>query len=140
VKPVGADGIGPAVAALLGAGLLALLLPATPAAAQDSEADLLFNCRMAGVKRVYLVDMSRRTLIDQGSTYPATVSDDAIDAERLQDWGPQSRMRHRVHIGRRDGALVYEVDELDASGTALSRVVSETGICSAEKIHPRHFK
>jgi hypothetical protein len=120
------------------AALLALPLPI--AAAQDGDADLLFNCRLAGVKRIYLVEMTRRMLIDQGNAYPAQVSVDAIDAKHLQDWGPDTRMRHRVHIGRRNGTLVYPIDELDSSGTAVSRVVAESGTCSRERIHPRHFK
>ena len=108
--------------------------------AKDEAKDLLFNCRLAGVKRVYIFNSSRGKLIDQGNEHPAPLRTDSLQSEWQHAWSAHTRMRHRVHIGRLDGELSYRVDELDESGEVLSQFVLETGRCSREKIHPRHFK
>jgi hypothetical protein len=120
--------------------LLVLALVAGPAAADPELPDLLFNCRLAGAKRVYLVDRSRSMLFDQGSEHPAQLSEDAVESEWTQPWSEGTRMRHQVRIGRLDGTLHYRVDEIDANGEVLAAQVSASGNCSREKIHPRHFR
>lgn len=120
--------------------VLSGLLCIAPVSAQDDAPDLLFNCQLAGVKRVYLVSQSRGTLFDQGNEHPAQLRKEAVTAEWLQPWSERTNMRHRLHVGRIDGVLTYQVDELDEDGKVMSQLVSETGICSREKIHPRNFK
>ncbi|MBI3527327.1 MAG: hypothetical protein HY067_05090 [Betaproteobacteria bacterium] len=123
----------------LRATLLILLCGANTAAADDNP-DLLFNCNLAGLKRAMTLEGARNILWDSGNAYAATVSAQSIDAVYLHKWSSDSTMRHHVVIGRLDGKLSMEVDELGADGEVLNEMVRETGICSPEKIHPRHFK
>ncbi len=120
--------------------LLVLALTAAPAGAGPELPDLLFNCRLAGVKRVYLVDRSRSMLFDQGLEHPARLSDEAVESEWFTPWSTNTRMHHRLRIGRLDGTLSYQVDEVDGEGGVLAQMVATTGECSREKIHPRHFR
>ena len=123
----------------LGATLLVLMCGANAAGADDKP-DLLFNCNLAGQKRAMTLEGARNILWDAGNAYAATVSAQSIDAVYLHKWSSDSTMRHHVVIGRQDGKLSMEVDELGASGEVVNAMVHETGTCSPEKIHPRHFR
>jgi hypothetical protein len=119
--------------------LLLCLCSATTASAGDNP-DLLFNCALAGQKRPMTLEGTRNILWDAGIAYLATVTPDSVDAIYVHQWNPDTRMRHHIVIGRRDGNLSFEVDEVSASGDLRNEMVRETGTCSPEKIHLRHFK
>lgn len=105
------------------------------ALAQDKAPDLLFNCQLASVKRVYLFSPSRGTLFDRGNLHPDQLRKEAVEAESLQQWSERTRMRHCLHVARIDGVLIYQLEALGEDNKILSQLVSETGVCSREKIY-----
>lgn len=123
----------------LRATLLVLMCSANAAGADDNP-DLLFNCNLAGQKRTMTLEGARNILWDAGNAYVATVSAQIIDAVYLHKWSSGSTMRHHIVIGRQDGKLSMEVDELGSGGEVVNAMVRETGTCSPEKIHPRNVK
>jgi hypothetical protein len=118
--------------------LLTWLLAALPAVAAAGP-DLLFNCELGGQKRPMTLEAARSILWDAGRAFETIVTTGAIEAQLVHSWSSDTRMRHRIRIGRQDHTLLMEFDEINEAGEIVNRVVREQGKCAAEKIHPRNF-
>lgn len=79
---------------------------------------------------------TRHILWDAGNAYLATIRPDTIDAVYVHQWGPDTRIRHHIVIGRLDGKLSFDVDEVSAEGVVRNEMARESGNCSPERNHP----